>query len=134
MARKLNRYHQDIYFPELFNESIEEFISGIIETGPMTFSLHSVDKLIISVNEYGMYLWKNFINIVRNNLLNKKNVFEYYTDKENNIKKACFRYAIKNLPIDLIIVVSDAGVIITVFPINSNDTHNTLNKNLYTKE
>lgn len=132
--RRLRRYHKDIFFPVWYETSLENFIGKISESGPISFSYHSVGKMISYVGEYGTVLWKKFSKIITNNVLDKQKIFEFYSDANTEVKKACFRYPIENLPVDLIMVISDTGVVITVYLTNREDNHESMNRNLYDRK
>lgn len=132
MGKKLDRFHKDIFFPEWYSESINEFLGEISSSGPMTFSLHSVEKVVDLVENYGKKALEEFSKVIRNNILEEEKVFEFYS-KSRKITKACFRFSLGNFPIDIIIVISSGGVIITVYLTDRDDNHKTLNKKPYKK-
>jgi hypothetical protein len=131
---KLKRYHRNIFFPEIAEESLDFYINSLMDSGPITFSYHSVDKIISSVSEYGIVLWKCFSRIISNKFLSKEKIFEFYCDKFNETKKACFRFPLESFPVDLILVISNNGVVITVYLSNRDDNHDSINRNLYSTD
>lgn len=133
MGKRVNRFHKDIFFPSSCDSSMKIFIDEIIALGPLTFSLHSVEKIVDYSFEYGKNFFQYLIKVVRRNPLDPEKVFEFYADKHGKITKACFRYTFDESPVDIIMVVSANGVVITTYISNKDDNHTTLNKNLYRK-
>lgn len=133
-SKRIFRYHKDLLFPSFLEESFKVFYEKVYETGPLTFSAHSVYKLFEYVKEYGTFFLKKVDIILKAGPLERENLFEFYADKSGNIIKACFRYSIENLPIDIVFVVAENATIITVYTTDKGDSHEFLNKNLYVRK
>ncbi len=125
--KNMKRYHRQIYFPEWAEESIQKYLKKVLSNTPITYSLHAVDK----ITEFCWVSGKSFVmDSLRNVSLQEDKIFEFYASGEE-IKKACFRFSAEDFPVDFILVVSEDGVVITLYVINQGDNHSTLNKNLY---
>lgn len=133
MGKRINRFHRDIFFPGSYDSSMKTFVEEIMALGPLTFSLHSVEKIADYFFEYGKNFLQYLVKTVRRNSLDPEKVFEFYSGKDGKITKACFRYTFDEFPVDIIMVVSANGVVITMYISNKGDNHATLNKNLYKK-
>lgn len=131
---KTGRYHRQIFFPNDFKELFREYYDVIYTKGPLTFSLHSVGKLSGYMGDYGKLFLFAISEIVTEGALVESGVFEFYTNKEGFIEKCCIRYSIKDIPVDIVLVISRSGVIITCYTINKDDTRNELDKRLYVKK
>lgn len=130
MNKKLKRYHKDVFLPSWTEELLSNFINEVYSKGPLTFSGHAVEKIVESAFEHGKNLFKYLIKILREGRLNLGDVFEFYS-RDAAIKKACFRFTFSDYPVDLVLVISSDGVVITVYAINKEDNHSTLNQELY---
>ena len=131
----MKRFHQEVYFPENSTELLEGFIEEVKRNFPMTFSLHSVDHIIGLTDEYGNFLWKSLVKIIKNSPLSTEKIFEFYQNHETEkVTKACFRFANTDFPMDIVMVISSTSTIITLYLVNKNDTHRNLNKNLYIRK
>jgi|SRR5688572_7948887 len=133
MGKRVNRYHREIYFPNSFDSSMKQFVEEILTDGPLTFSLHAAEKIVEYSHEYGKKFFQYLVKIVRSNSLDPDKVFEYYSGKDGKITKVCFRYSFDESPVDIVMVVSASGVVITIYISNKGDNHSTLNKKLYKK-
>jgi len=133
MGKRIDRFHREIYFPEEFSSSMKQFVEEILSEGPLTFSLHAAEKIVEYSHEYGKIFFQYLVKTVRRNSLDPDKVFEYYSSRNGKITKACFRYSIEESPVDIIMVVSANGVVITMYVSNKDDNHATLNKKLYKK-
>lgn len=133
MGKRIDRFHRDIYFPSTFDTSIKLFMDEIVALGPLTFSLHSIEKIVDYSFEYGKNFFQFLVKAVRRDSLNPEKVFEYYSSKNGKVTKACLRYTFEEFPVDIVMVVSANGVVITMYISNKGDNHATLNKKLYKK-
>lgn len=133
MSKRIYRFHREIYFPDDFQAAMKEYVEEIVSLGPLTFSLHSIEKIMDYSFEYGKNFFQYLVKTVRRNSLDADKVFEYYSTKGRKITKACFRYSFDDFPVDIIMVVSANGVVITMYIANKGDNHATLNKKLYRK-
>lgn len=127
---KISRYHRSIFFPDWAEKSLEEFLINVSGTGSLKFSTHAVEKIVDCSFNYGRSFLEHLLKVVKKGSLNLDRVFEFYST-ETRIKKACFRYTLPRFPVDLILVISADGVIVTVFVTNKEDNHSTLNEKLY---
>jgi len=133
MGNKIDRYHKEIFFPSWYEESLKEFIKEIVSTGPLTFSMHCVEKVSEYTTQFGKVFFQNLLKSIRRGVLDPEKVFEFYATKGGKITKVCFRYSFDKLPVDVVLVISSGGVLITMYVINADDNHETLNKKLYKK-
>ena len=133
MGKRVSRFHREIFFPANYDSSMKTFVEEIMSLGPLTFSLHSIEKIVDYSFEYGKNFFQYLVKTVRRNSLDPEKVFEFYSGKDGKITKACFRYTFDEFPVDIIMVVSANGVVITMYISNKGDNHATLNKNLYKK-
>lgn len=131
-TKKLKRYHKDIFFPKNSEEMLDTYLEDMGECGSITFSLHSVEKIVDYCVLYGKNLLKYLLKSVRRDSINIDNVFEFYSSN-GMVKKACFRYSFEEFPVDIILVISADAVVITVYVANKKDTHTSMNKALYEK-
>ncbi len=130
MHKKLKRYHRDIYFPDWSQVSLEEFVGGIHSKGPVVCSLHAVENILRDCFQYGKRLFTYLMKSVRKTSFGIESIFEFYAvDRE--VKKACFRFSFERFPVDLVLVISADGTIITSFTTNHGDNHSTLDGSLY---
>jgi hypothetical protein len=137
VVRRMKRYHKDLYFPEWSSKSLKAFADGIRTrgkreqgNGSITFSLHAVEKSAEYLFEYGRRFIKFLSKVIRDDALKNGEVFEFYAIDEE-IKKVCYRIASTNSPVDLVLVISADGVVITMFVANKGDNHDTLDESLY---
>lgn len=126
---KLKRYHIDIYCPDWTRKSILEFIGGLKEI-KLKYSYHANHKILKMGKKY-----KNIVKTLINQLIISDEiyldyVFEFYARNEN-IKKVCYRFPMKDLDTDIILVISDKGKIVTIYLNDNFDKHFSLNKSLY---
>lgn len=133
MSRKLKRYHREIYFPDWSENSLKEFCGLVFRKRMVVFSVHAVEKIVGYSFKYGQQLLKFLLKSVRNRNVDISQIFEFYSYDEE-IKKICIRHSFDKFPVDLVFVVSLDGTIITVFTINKDDHHSTINSKLYEKE
>lgn len=127
---KQKRYHVDVHFPAWSKKSIELFIENLVKKGSLVFSVHAVEKIIGYSFEYGRQLLKYLLKSVKKVSIESSNVFEFYAVEEN-INKACLRFSFDEFPVDLVLVISSDGTVITVFTTNKGDNHGSLNIKLY---
>lgn len=132
-ARKMKRYHKEVYFPPWAEKSLQSFVDSVRTHGSITFSLHAVEKTVEYTVEYGRRFSKFLAKIIRQDVLKTGTVFEFYATEEE-IRKVCYRVSSPSSPVDVAIVVSADGVIVTDFVINKDDTHHTLDENLYERK
>jgi hypothetical protein len=128
--KKLKRYHHNIYYPDWAEESLSEFVRSIRAGNSITFSIHSVDKIVSETLEYGRQLFKFLLKAIKRTSLEADTIFEFYAFGEE-VKKACFRFSFEAFPVDIILVISADGTVITIFTANKGDNHSTLNARLY---
>jgi hypothetical protein len=130
--KKLHRYHREIYFPPWAEESLDTFVSKVMSRRTVVFSVHALEKSIMYSFEYGKWLFKFLMKALKKTSLELPNIFEFYAEGQE-VSKACFRLSFEGFPVDLVLVVSEDGTVITLFTINKGDNHVTLNENLYEK-
>lgn len=131
MANKLKRFHKQVFFPEWWEESLIKFRDEVFSKGPLSFSLHAVERIIVCTEKHGKVLWRLLDRHIRERPIDNNNVFEFYTTSSNVVKKICVRYFLDNFPVDIILVIASDGTVITVYVCNKGDNHSTLDKKLY---
>lgn len=125
---KLKRFHKDVFYPEWSDNSIDEFTKPL-DGNPLILSYHA------NRDKY-RYLPRRYKRIIRNILetvkLNnyKDTIFEFYSDGNNRIKKACFRFP-TDVESDIIMVISSTGKVVTIFLNRNFDPKISLDRNLY---
>lgn len=129
-SKRLKRYHRELYFPPWANKSFIAFVEGVHTHGSITFSLHALEKSLEYSIDYGRNLVKFLSRIIRGDVFKNGSVFEFYAADEE-IKKACLRITSNESPVDLVLVVSADGVIVTVFVTKKEDNHSTMDETLY---
>ena len=129
-TRRMKRYHKDVFFPGWADKSLIKFSEDVRSHGSISFSLHSLEKTTEYAFEYGRRFVKFLAKVVRADVFKVGNVFEFYAIDEE-IKKACYRMNSVDSPVDLAIVISADGVVVTDFVISKADNHDTLDKSLY---
>ena len=128
--KKLKRYHHSIYYPDWAESSLDAFVRNIRAENSIVFSIHSVDKIVSETLEYGRRLFKYLLKAVKRTSLEADTIFEFYAFREE-VKKACFRFSFDAFPVDIILVISADGTVITMFTTNKDDNHSTLDASLY---
>lgn len=133
VKRIVKRFHKDIFFPEWGTTEYGNFLDELRTNLPLSFSVHAVDKILDYRDEYGNRVWKSILNIIRNSLISSGELFEFYWNGER-IYKVCLRFSDKNLPFDVVMVISSDATIITLYITRTEDTHKSMNKNLYSRK
>lgn len=127
---KFERYHREIFFPEWFSDSMDTYRASLKTKGNIFFTLHAVEKVLEYCLEYGITLSKILFKCVNRNFLSDSRAFEFYA-VGREIRKVCFRFSFEQFPVDLILVISKDGCVITVYDTNKGDSHKSLDKKLY---
>lgn len=127
------RYHIHIFFPGWAEKSLEEFTAKSSSSRSIVFSLHALEKIIDASFDYGKSLYKYLLKSMKSGMLNSSNIFEFYARGEE-VRKACYRISFNEFPVDIVLVLSADGVVITLYTINKGDFHDTLNPNLYERK
>ena len=130
------RYHKDVYFPH--SKQLLLLVEKLNQT-KWNYSQHCIDGLDSRCIDI-----KQVLTFIRELKLSADDIFEYYTtsngdfggvrkaEADQTILQACFRIKYSTTQ-DLILVVSDKKVIVTVYFNGVNDEHETLNESLYCK-
>jgi hypothetical protein len=132
VAKKLSRFHEQVYFPSWADSSIKKFLEGLNSRSSVLFTLHSVERVALYNKRYGRKLLKFLAKSVKRGSFKSSQIFEFYS-KNETIKKACFRLSFDGFPVDLVLVISADATIITIFPVNKDDFHDSLDLELYEK-
>jgi hypothetical protein len=132
-VNELKRYHRECFFPEWSEESLNIFLKLIRRKNGLSISIHCLEKIINYCFQYGRQMLKYLLKSVRKASFTSSGVFEFYA-VEQEIKKICVRFSFEEFPVDLILVISADGTIITVFTANKGDKHDSLDLELYEKE
>jgi len=130
---KLKIYHIDIFCPEWGRNSILFFCKAL-EGTKLRQSFHAKNKIRSMKRKYRIASKVLVKNIDISNELYLDYVFEFYANKDNLVKKVCYRIPLRELDSDLIIVVSSTGKLVTVYLNNNFDGHHNLKEGLYEKK
>lgn len=130
---KQKRYHVEVYFPPWAEESLKVFTETIQQKGSLAFSTHAVGKIVNGNLEYGRQLFKYLLKSIRKVSLKPESIFEFYAQGEF-VQKAVFRFSFEEFPVDIILVISADGTVITMYTTNKGDNHDSLNLNLYERK
>jgi hypothetical protein len=130
---KVNRYHRELYFPPWAEDSLKVYVKSLEERGGVMFSVHALQKVIAYSFEYGKQLLKYLLKSIKTTSFKTTDIFEFYSVDEV-VQKACLRFSFEEFPVDLVLVISVDGTVITVFTIHKGDFHGTLDASLYEKE
>lgn len=133
MANKVKRYHKDIFFPEWSEESIKIFLSTLRKKKSLSITVHCLGKVVEYCFEYGRQMLKYLLKSVRKSYLEPSAIFEFYAI-EQEVTKICVRFSFESFPVDLVLVISADGTIITVFTTNKGDFHGSLDTSLYERK
>ena len=120
----MKRYHEKVYFPVNTSDNLKAF-NDKLNAMTWTYSLHCLDNI-----KYRFIDLKEVMTYIKNLKLDYKNIFEYYTEDNDDIIKACYRIKY-GIDIDIILVISHNKNIVTIYINTSSDKHVTLNKSLY---
>jgi hypothetical protein len=129
---KMKRYHKDVFYPSWAEKSAQHFFDELSKKRTVVFSTHALAKILADSFKYGQNYSRFLFKSLDNAIFDFHSLFEFYA-VDDNIRKGCLRFSHHGLPVDIIVVVSAEGVVITSFTINKDDTHASLNKNLYEK-
>lgn len=129
---KLKRYHKDIYCPEWFNNSIDEFTKNL-EGKQLVCSFHATKKYQSFSRLYKKVI-RDLLRTINLELI-KEYIFEFYSNDKNELKKVCYRFPLRDeLGSDIIFVISSNAKIVTIFLNRYFDPHVSLDSDLYEKE
>lgn len=122
----MNRYHVKCYIPEADKKRLEIFTSQL-NILKWTYTDHCIDNL-----KYRTIKLEDILLYIKDLKLRHEDIFEYYTNESGYIIKLCYRIPYTENT-DLILVIGSDKNIITIYINEKNDTHITLNKNLYVR-
>lgn len=125
----MKRYHIDINFPSEHTEKLKSFVKKI-NSQSFKYSKHCIDRLY--QNLLSSEKVSKSLSFLKNLSFEYEHIFEYYIEG-GEIVKACFRLSYSSYN-DIIIVLSQDKVIITVYLNDVKDEHITLNRELYVKK
>jgi hypothetical protein len=120
------RYHKLVYIPEEHISKLQN-ITDILNTMQWAYSNHTLDNL-----KYRAIRIEDILYFIKSLKLLASSIFEYYTDDNGKILKACYRITYTD-NIDLILVISKSKEIITIYTNTKDDEHFTLDTSLYIK-
>jgi len=122
----MERFHKKVYFPEEDRKLLRSFSERLNELD-WKYTAHTLDNLswrTINLEEVLLY--------IRDLKFNSEDVFEYY--KENGkVFKSCYRINYKDA-LDIILIISNEKLLVTVYLNSKSDNHDTLNRQLYKQE
>lgn len=127
---KLKRFHKDVYCPTWTWDSINLFCNGL-KGIKLQHSYHSLNKLKKLRRKQKRAVEKLLENLDISDSIYLDYVFEFYANKDNEVKKVCFRFPMKDLDHDIILVISHLGKIVTIYLNDNFDSHPMLDKYLY---
>lgn len=129
---KLRRFHIDIYCPAWGRDSVIKFCESL-NNKKLVYSRHALKK-IKSFKLKDRKVVKEFINSLNmGNELYLDYLFEFYTNKENEVRKACFRFPMRDMKFDLILVISCYGKLVTIYSNYDLSGRRVLNELIYEK-
>lgn len=119
------RYHKEVYFSDKHKEDIIK-LTYILNNKPFRYTAHCLNnaKIRILNLEQLLYYIKNELK------LNSEDIFEFYTDAEQNIYKLCYRFTFSKV-FDVILVIGLNKEIITIYINSADDKHETLRRQKY---
>lgn len=129
MKNITRRYHKQVYFPTSHNEMLDMACQHL-NSSKWSYSSHALDIIKERSLFYEQEITKLLLYI-KYLIFIEQDIFEYYTC-DNELTKLCFRYHY-NSEIDVIIVITPDKKLITIYYNGVEDTHYTLNKDLYEK-
>jgi len=121
------RYHKDVFFPQ---EAKDKLITFVYRLNKMEwqYTPHCCDNIRLRVLDMEQLLY-----YIKNDLqLDVEQIFEFYTNGQDKVTKACFRIDY-NKVYDLILVVGNQKEIVTIYINSKNDKHDTLKRELYAR-
>ncbi len=123
----MRRYHKQVYMPITDTLKLKTYTDKL-NCLKWQYTRHSLDNL-----KYRAIDRAELLLSIKGKLLNWQDIFEYYTDQQNDIIKVVYRFKYID-GLDIILVISPDKKIITIYLNSSNDLHYTLRKNLYVKK
>jgi hypothetical protein len=116
------RYHKNIYFKK---EDIQRLINFTDKLNKLDwrYSKHSIDGL-----NYRAVDVEGLLRYIKGVQLTAGAIFEYYAEG-SEIIKVCYR--INYGAIDIILVLNEDKLIVTIYLNSATDCHDTLKKNIY---
>lgn len=121
------RYHKKVYWKEDANDKLKAF-TDVLNCKKWGYTEHSLDRIKTkNIDITRLLLW------IKGLRLDEKNIFEYYEDDiTKNVLKAVYRINWVT-GIDIVLVISDGKILVTVYDNESEDLHYTLNTGIYNK-
>ena len=123
----MNRYHKDVYIPEVDMTSLE-VSTHALNVLKWRFTPHCIDNLTVRTIRQ-----EDILLFIKDLKLQAVDIFEYYKNEYNRIIKICYRISYTQ-NMDIILIISDEKKIITVYMNEKEDNHLTLNKMLYVQK
>jgi len=120
---KMLRYHKKVYFPESDKNKLEN-ITKNLNILNWQYSRHTLDNL-----KFRSIDIEDILLFIKNITLEYHQIFEYYKYREG-IEKICYRISYNDYD-DIILVLNENKLIITIYLNSKNDKHETLKENLY---
>ena len=133
MNKKQRRFHKNVYFPTWADENLTEFTAKIKKQKSLVFSIHALEKTVGYSFEYGRKFLKYLMKSVRRTSLDISNIFEFYSTY-GTVQKCCFRFSYEDFPVDIVLVISADGTVVTVFITNKKDFHTSMDDTPYEKK
>lgn len=131
--KKLSRFHIDIYCPEWSRDAILDFCK-LLSENKLKYSYHAVNKLRSMKREYKLVVKDLIKNLDLGSEVNLDYIFEFYSNAQKEVKKVCYRFPIRELESDVILVISSTGKVVTIYLNGNFDRHHSLKEELYEKE
>lgn len=120
----MKRFHRQV--SKSFDESrLKEFTEELNSVDTWNLSSHCLERF----NSKFPGISKQIENSLKTISLSAKCCFEYYSEGDKIIK-AAYRYKWKNLK-DLVLIIAENKLLVTVFINPRNDGHKNLDKSLY---
>jgi hypothetical protein len=118
----LERYHVKIGFKQEHIKKLEDFTNRLNGLS-WKYSSHSIDGL-----SYRAVDVEGLLRHIKGVELSAGAIFEYYAEG-SEIIKACYR--INYGAVDIILVLNEDKLIVTIYLNSAKDNHETLQKNIY---
>lgn len=125
---KSEKFHRDVFFPEWTESRLNTFCEKLSQirlinsyhTNKKISKLSRSLKRVISQIISGLDFTNNYY----------ENMFEFVS-RGGEIKKVCYRFPVPNMSLDIILVISASGRVVTVYINKDSDNHKSLDRSNY---
>jgi len=120
------RYHKKVFTKQEHIDKLHIFTQKL-NGKKWRYTRHALDKI-----KYRDSDLESVLRFIKDAKLNADDVFEYYLNDIGNIRRACYRLKFNALN-DIVIVIGKRKQLITMYYNSTDDEHETLQKELYTR-